>query len=80
MQFLGEVQAVDSQRKKITVKHGAIRGYALRGTDIYSVANESIITRLRPGDDIRAIVYPNDDTLYKVEIVNRSGAGKKSSE
>jgi Cu/Ag efflux protein CusF len=78
IQFLGQVQTVDLEHRKVTVKHGAIHGYAERGIFDYSVADESILKRLRPGDDIRATVYPKDRTLYDLKIVYRSSGDKKS--
>jgi hypothetical protein len=77
MQFLGRIQAVDTARNTVTVKHGPIPGYTGRGTDDYSV-DDLILKRLQPGDDIRATVYPNDRALYNVKVVYRNSEDNKS--
>jgi Cu/Ag efflux protein CusF len=78
--FFGRVEAVDSDRKIVTVKHGSIPGYMDSGTTEYSTEEEAVLKRLQPGDDIRATVYPNDLTLHHIQIVYRSpGAKGKAS-
>jgi Cu/Ag efflux protein CusF len=72
IQFLGQIQAVDLSHKTVTVKHGAIAGFADRGVADYSVDNESILKQLQSGDDIRATAFPNDNTLHGIRIVSRS--------
>ena len=78
--FFGRVEAVDSDRKVVTVKHGNIPGYMDSGTTEYSTDEEAVLKRLQPRDDIRATVYPNDLTLHHIQIVYRSpGAKGKAS-
>jgi Cu/Ag efflux protein CusF len=72
IQFLGQIQTVDLLHKKVTVKHGAIPGFADKGVTDYSVDSEAILKQLQSGDDIRATVYPNDDTLHGIWIVSHS--------
>ena len=74
--FFGRVEAVDSDRKVVTVKHGNIPGYMDSGTTEYSTDEEAVLKRLQPGDDIRATVYPNDLTLHHIQIVYRSPGAK----
>jgi hypothetical protein len=69
--FFGRVEAVDSDRKLVIVKHGKIPGYMDSGTTEYSTEEEAVLKRLHPRDDIRAVVYPNDLTLYRIQIVYR---------
>jgi hypothetical protein len=69
--FFGRVEAVDFAKKVISVKHGKIPGYADSATAEYSTEAEADLKRLQPGDDIRAAVYPNDMTLYRIQIVYR---------
>lgn len=69
--FFGRVEAVDFAKKVISVKHGKIPGYADSATAEYSTEAEADLKRLQPGDDIRATVYPNDMTLYRIQIVYR---------
>ena len=80
IQFLGQIQTVDQSHKKVTVKHGSIPGFADRRVADYSVDNESILKQLQSGDDIRATVYPNEDTLHGIRIVShgRLNQQKKS--
>ena len=46
----------------------------LRGLSAYSVDNEAVLKSLRPGDDIRAVVYPNENTLHNIRVVYRRHA------
>jgi hypothetical protein len=71
IEFLGEVQSVDALHHTAKIKHVDIPGYAARGTSEYSVENEAVLRKLRPGDDIRATVYPNDSTLHSIRVVYR---------
>jgi hypothetical protein len=75
--FFGRVESVDSEKKIITVKHGKIAGYIDSGTD-FSVDEAGVLNQLRPADNIRATVYPNDLTLHQIHVVYRS-AGDKTS-
>jgi Cu/Ag efflux protein CusF len=78
--FFGRIEAVDSDRKVVTVKHGKIPGYMDSATTEYSTEEKGVLKRLLPGDDIRATVYPDDLTLYHIQIVYRSpGAKGKAS-
>jgi Cu/Ag efflux protein CusF len=76
MAFFGRVESIDSERKAVTVKHGKIAGYAEAGTTEHPLDEEAALKRLRPGDDIRAMVYANDLTLHHIQVVYRSGAEK----
>jgi len=69
--FFGRVEAVDSMRKAVTVRHGKIPDYMNSAITEYSIPEEAVLKRLKPGDDIRATVHPNDLTLYHVQIVYR---------
>ncbi len=71
LRFLGRLEAVDLTHKTLIVKHGNIQGYAERGMGNYRVDDEAILGRLRPGDDISATVFPNDQTLHKIRVVYR---------
>ena len=74
--FTGRVEAVDSDTRIDTVKHGNVPGYMDSGTTEYSTEEEVVLKQSPPGDDIRATVYPNDWTLHRIQIVYR-GAGAK---
>jgi len=79
--FFGRVEAVDSVKKVVTVKHGKIPGYADSATGEYSAEAEADLKRMQPGDDIRATVYPDDLTLYRIQIVyRRPGTKAKNSQ
>jgi hypothetical protein len=71
LRFLGRLEAINSTRKTLIVRHGYIQGYAERGIGEYKVDNEAVLGRLRRGDDISATVFPNDQTLYKIHVVYR---------
>jgi Cu/Ag efflux protein CusF len=70
--FFGRVEAVDSERKIVTAKHGKIAGYMDSGTSDFSVDEPGVLNRLRPADNIRATVYPNDFTLHQIHVVYRN--------
>ena len=70
--FFGRVESIDFERKVLVVKHGKIAGYMDSGATEHRVDEAVVLDRLRPGDDIRAIVYPNDLTLYRIHVVYRS--------
>lgn len=74
LQFLGEVQSLDIAHHAARIKHVDIPGYEAQGTSDYLVDNEAALNRLRPGDDIRATVYPNDRTLHNIRVVYRHRA------
>jgi Cu/Ag efflux protein CusF len=76
--FFGRVESVDSERKIVTVKHGKIAGYMDSATTDFSVDESAVLSRLRPADDIRATVYPNDLTLHQIHVVYRSAWEKTS--
>ena len=79
--FFGRVEAVDSGRKVVTVKHGKIPGYLDAATTEFFTAGGASLNELQPGDDIRAIVHSNDLTLYHIQIVYRpDGAKRRTSE
>lgn len=75
IQFFGRVDTADLIHKMATVRHGRIPGYADRGVDEYSVAGEEVLEKLRPGDDIKATVHPDERVLYNVVIVFRDHKG-----
>jgi Cu/Ag efflux protein CusF len=74
--FFGRVESVDSERKVVTVKHGKIAGYMDSATTDFSVDEPGVLNRLRPADNIRATVYPNDLTLHQIHVVYRSAGDK----
>ena len=69
--LFGRVEGVSPEKKMISVKHGKITGYMDSGTTLHPVDQESVLERLRVGDDIRATVYANDLTLHNIRIVYR---------
>ena len=76
LRFLGRLESINSAHKTLIVKHGHIQGYAERGIGVYKVDDETVLGRLRPGDDISATVFPNDQTLYKIHVVYRRAPRK----
>jgi Cu/Ag efflux protein CusF len=74
--FFGRVESVDSERKIITVKHGKVAGYIDSATTEFSVDEAAILQQLRPADNIRATVYPNDLTLHQVHGTQLCSSGR----
>ena len=78
LRFLGRLESINSAHKTLVVKHGRVQGYADRGIGVYKVDDETVLGRLRPGDDISATVFPNDQTLYKIHVVYRRAQPRKA--
>jgi Cu/Ag efflux protein CusF len=66
------VESVDKTAKTVTIKHGKIAGYPEAVPATYGLDDETLVNKLRPGDDIKAIVREGEHRLRNVRIVNRS--------
>lgn len=75
--LFARVESVDKTAKTVTVKHGKVAGYVEAVPAKYRLDDETLISKLRPGDDIKATVREGEHLLRKVRIVNR--ASPKSS-
>jgi Cu/Ag efflux protein CusF len=64
----GVIQAVKGSEKKVTVKHDKIEGYMGAMTMDYKVADEAMMKKLKPGDEITATLYQDDYTLYDIRL------------
>jgi Cu/Ag efflux protein CusF len=59
----GEVVSLDKVHHEIEVKHGDIPGLMLAMTMAYQVRDEKALEKLSPGNQIRANVVVNGDTM-----------------
>lgn len=64
----GVIQAVKGSEKKVTVKHDKIEGYMGAMTMDYKVADDAMLNKLKPGDEITATLYEDDYTLYNIKL------------
>ena len=75
--LFARVESVDKAAKTVTVKHGKITGYVEAVPATYELNDETLVDKLRPGDDIKATIREGEHRLRNVRIVNR--APSKSS-
>jgi Cu/Ag efflux protein CusF len=64
----GKIEAVKGSEKKVTVKHDKIEGYMGAMTMDYRVADDAMLKKLKPGDEITATLYQDDYTLYDIRL------------
>ena len=64
----GKIEAVKDSEKKVTVKHDKIEGYMGAMTMDYKVADDAVLKKLKPGDEITATLYQDDYTLYDIRL------------
>jgi Cu/Ag efflux protein CusF len=69
--FHGKVEAVDKNKKNLTVDGEAVEGWMGAMTMDYKVDDPSILDKLNPGDQISATVYDEDEILHAVEIAGK---------
>jgi Cu/Ag efflux protein CusF len=70
--LFAHVESVDKATKTVTIKHGQIAGYPEAVPATYGLDDETLVNKLRPGDDIKAIVREGEHRLRNVRIVNRA--------
>jgi len=76
--LFAHVESVDKATKTVTVKHGKIAGYTEKVPATYELDDESLVSKLRPGDDIKATVREGEHRLRNVRIVNRPPAKRST--
>jgi Cu/Ag efflux protein CusF len=76
--LFAHVESVDRATKTVIVKHGKIAGYPEKVPATYELADESLVSKLRPGDDIKATVREGEHLLRNVLIVNRHPAKRST--
>lgn len=70
--FVGEVEEVFLPEGKIRAKHPAISGMAGAGISEFSVPDRDALTKLQPGDAIRATADPQKQTLSNIKLIYRN--------
>jgi len=58
----GRVEAVDFERKRVTVAHEDIKGYMDAMTMSFAVKDDNILHELKSGDQINAILVQDSST------------------
>jgi len=68
--FKGKVERVDPNAKTVVVTNEAILGWRLSMTMAYTVDDPEVLTTLRPGDLVTAMVYEREfNVLYGLKVV-----------
>ena len=75
--LFARVESVDEAAKTVTIKHGKVTGYVEAVPATYGLDDETLVSKLHPGDDIKATIREGEHRLRNVRIVNR--ASQKSS-
>lgn len=70
--LFARVESVDKAAKTVTIKHGKIAGYVEAIPATYGLDDETLLSKLRPGDDIKTTVREGEHRLRHVRIVNRA--------
>jgi Cu/Ag efflux protein CusF len=65
----GEVRKVDTDAKKITLKHGDIPNLEMTGmTMVFRVSEPALLTKVKPGDKVRFTADKVDGALTVMSI------------
>ena len=65
----GEVRKVDTDAKKITLRHGDIPNLEMTGmTMVFRVSDPALLTKLKPGDKVRFTADKVDGALTVLTI------------
>ena len=62
-------KVTDVSKDRLTVDHAAVPGYMGAMVMPYKVDKPDILAKVKKGDQIEAIVYEDDYTLYDVKVV-----------
>src|SRR5579862_8225001 len=65
----GKIEAVREAEKTLSVTHAKIEGYLSARTFDYKVDDVAMLKKLKPGDEIVATLYKDDDILYNIRVV-----------
>ena len=69
----GEVRKVDTENKKLTIKHGPLKNLDMPGmTMVFQVKEDAMLEKVQPGDKVRFQADKVDGkfTVMKIESVN----------
>jgi len=72
LRFHGTVEAVNKGAKSLKVNGEKVEGWMDAMTMEYKVENAAILSKVKPGDQIMATVYPGDTMLHKVMIMPKA--------
>lgn len=65
----GEVRKVDTENKKITLKHGEIKNLGMPPmTMVFQIADPALLGRVKPGDKIRFMAEKQGGSLVVTHI------------
>src|SRR5947209_6172728 len=77
--FHGKVEVVDEGEKTLQVNGEKIEGWMVAMSMVYKVDDPAIVKKIKPGDQITAIVYDGDYAiLHKVQVMPKPAGDPKS--
>ena len=67
----GEIKKIDQTNGKVTIKHGDIKHLDMPGmTMVFTAKDKSILSNLRPGDQVKFMVLSEGGKMIVTEIKN----------
>jgi Cu/Ag efflux protein CusF len=76
--FHGKVEAVDERAKSLKVSGKEVKEWMAAGTMDYKVDDNSILKKVKTGDQIMATVYDGDLVLHKVQVMPKTDRDSRS--
>ena len=76
--FHGKVEAVDENAKSLKINGEEVKGWMAAMTMDYKVDDNSILKKVKAGDQIMATVYDGDLVLHKVQVMPKKAGDSKS--
>ena len=76
--FHGKVESIDKVGNFVSASNEKIDGWMDAMSMVYPVDDNSILDKLKPGDQITATVYEGDYSLHQIKVVAKD-TGKTES-
>lgn len=76
--FHGKVEAVDDKTKSLKVNGEEVKGWMAAMTMDYKVDDNSVLKKVKPGDNIMATVYDGDPVLHEIQVMPKRESDSKT--